>query len=65
MMMSVFISRLFEDTLYVDKTHVRFKLQTLRVRYSMWSLVCNFSEHDKIFHLEKKYGKNMNVSDDL
>ena len=60
MMMGVFISRLFEDTLYVDKTHVRFKLQTLRVRYSMWSLVCNFSEH-----LEKKYGKNMNVSDDL
>ena len=60
MMMGVFISRLFED-----KTHVPFKLQTLRVRYSMWSLVYNFSENDKIFHLEKKYGKNMNVSDDL
>ena len=35
------------------------------MRYSMSSLVHDFSEHDKIFRLEKKYRKNMNVSDDL
>ena len=28
----------------------------------MWSLVCDFSEHDEIFRLEKKYGKVWNLS---
>ena len=63
--MGLFISQLFEDTLHVDKTHVWVKLQTWRMRYSMSSLVHDFSELDKIFRLEKKYTKNMNVSDDL
>ena len=33
-------------------------------QYSMWSLVSDFSEHDEIFHLEKK-GKKLNVFNDL
>ena len=56
-MMGLFISQLFEDTLHVDKTHVWVKLQTWRMRYSMSSLVHDFSELDKIFCLEKKIQK--------
>ena len=34
---SFYISRLYEDVLHVDKIHVRFKLQTLRMRYPFQS----------------------------
>ena len=46
------------------KFSLQAKKKTKKQKYSMWSLVRDFSEHDKIFRPEK-YGKKMNASADL